>query len=151
MEHLRRLQCWFKAVVCCPSGISHGIASPDARRHVEVSPNGLESVVRPSRSLSALARLNIYRQSYFLRLLECLRAEFPSLAAAMGAELFDALSAAYLEAYPSQSPSLSQLGARLPQFLRECHLQSGETGSPEPSWPEFLSDLAGLERVTAEV
>src|SRR6185437_1399595 len=46
------------------------------------------SVVAGSGALSPRARLAIYAKSYVLRLAECLRAEFPVLAAMIGDEVW---------------------------------------------------------------
>ena len=59
---------------------------------------------------SSVDRLAIYRGPITPRLLECLQAEFPVLATALGEELFNEFAFAYLQAYPSRSYTLDHLG-----------------------------------------
>ena len=64
-------------------------------------------------------RLAIYGSAYYLRLLECMREEFPATAHALGEETFDGFAAAYLQQYPSRSYTLCQLGTHFARFLVE--------------------------------
>jgi hypothetical protein len=87
--------------------------------------------------LDALGRLNIYNNMYFFRLLEdVLQADYPTVAAWLGAERFGALVADYLQACPSTQPSVRYASQRLPTFLK-----TWET----PSTPSWLPALAALE------
>ncbi|MCC7420020.1 MAG: putative DNA-binding domain-containing protein [Planctomycetaceae bacterium] len=143
---LDRVQRWFQAVITHPLGVAAGSQSEGARAHLK---DPLESVVSRSQRLSAADRLNVYANAYYARLLECLQSDYPALRRALGDEIFNQFVLEYLQSYPSQSYTLSELGARFPQFLAETQ-PSEEPGSP-PSWPEFLIDLARLERAYAEV
>ncbi len=62
-------------------------------------------------------RLDVYRNAYYIRLQEALAHNFPALLADMGEAAFGQAMAAYLKACPSTSPSLRQLGERLPGYL----------------------------------
>jgi hypothetical protein len=148
---LDELQRWMQGVITHPGGVAAGIESDDARRQIAVVPEQAERVVMRSKALTAIERLQIYHHAYFARLLDCLREEYSVLAAALGAELFDAFAVAYLEAHPSQSYTLGKLGTRFPEFLERTRPR--ETGSPSDpaTWPEFMIDLARLERVVNEV
>lgn len=143
---LDRVQRWFQAVITHPLGVAAGSNSGNARTHLEAP---LESVVSRSQRLSAADRLNIYANAYYMRLLECLQSDYPALRKALGDDIFNQFVIEYLQAYPSQSYTLSELGARFPKFLEETQPPL-EPGNP-PSWPEFLIDLARLERAYAEV
>lgn len=145
---LRRLQQWMQTVVMHPDGIAQGIASSAARQQIDIAPEQIELVIQRSQALDSLARLQIYGNAYFARLLECLREEFPAVAHAVGGETFDAFAFGYLQEYPSRSYTLHELGARFPQYLAETRPQSE---SSEPGWPDFLIDLATLERIYSEV
>ena len=103
----------------------------------------IEDVITASRQQSSRERLDVYCNAYQLRLLECLRDEFATLGKFLGDDVFNALAAAYLQAHPSRSHTLSQLGANFPGFL------SNSAAAFEGS--QFLIDLATLERVYAEV
>ena len=76
---LEQIQRWMQAVIVHPLGVEQGIASSDARRHVDVDPVDLEQVVTRSKALSAVERLAIYGYAYYARLLECLKEEFPAV------------------------------------------------------------------------
>jgi hypothetical protein len=101
-------------------------------------------VVVGSGPLPPRARLDIYARSYVLRLAECLRAEFPVLAAMIGDEVFNLFAGAYLGARPSRSPTLYDLGAGFADYLAATR-PPGE-GSALAALP---ADLARLERAIA--
>jgi hypothetical protein len=160
---LGQIQRWMQATIMNPVGVAEGIASPEARSHINVGPDEAEAVVSRSRALSALERLEIYSYAYYARLLECLREEFPVLKHALGEEVFDAFAVGYLEKYPSRSYTLFQLGVNFPGFLAETRpptpLPPEERGRDEggegeglpADWPDFLIDLATLELTFNEV
>ncbi len=134
-----------------PVGIAEGIASEEARRHIDVGPGEAEMVVTRSRALTAVERLAIYGYAYYARLLECLREEFPVLEHALAQEVFDAFAVGYLQAYPSRSYTLFQLGANFPRYLAETRPEDGGSEELPPDWPDFLIDLATLELTFNEV
>jgi hypothetical protein len=146
---LDELQHWMQAVVTHPQGVLPGIESANACGQIALVPAQAERVVTRSRALTAIERLEIYNHAYFGRLLECLREEYSVLAAALGRELFDAFAVAYLESHPSQSYTLGRLGAKFPDFLAET--RPADAGREPANWPEFMIDLARLERVVNEV
>ncbi|HEU4431681.1 MAG TPA: DNA-binding domain-containing protein [Myxococcota bacterium] len=88
----------------------------------------------------ARERLGIYRHAFLARLVEVLADDYPALKRALGDAGFDALSAAYVHALPSRSPSLRDLGARLPSFIAE-HAAGREWAASAP----WAADLARLE------
>jgi hypothetical protein len=139
-----------QSVIMHPGGVVAGIQSENAKAAIDVSPAGVETVVRPSNSQTSIERLQIYAAAYHARLLECLRLEFPAVAHAAGQEAFDAFALGYLQAYPSHSYTLAKLGERFPKYLAETR-PSDARSDKGPSWPDFLIDLALLERAYAEV
>lgn len=138
-----------QSVLMHPGGAEVGIDGSPAKQHLAIAASDLESVVTRSRQMSALDRLEIYARAYYARLLECLRSEFPVLAKAMGEDCFDDFAIDYLQRYPSQSYTLSELGARFAKFLEETR-PPAEDGDPI-DWPELLIDLARLEWTFNEV
>jgi hypothetical protein len=160
---LDELQRWLQAVVTHPGGVTAGIEAAEARDQIAIAPRQVERVVTRSQALTAIERLEIYNRAYFARLLECLREEYSVLAAALGSELFDSFAIGYLEAHPSQSYTLSRLGEKFPEFLAQTRPTVGGTlvtpsasravaNSDETAdWPEFMIDLARLERTINEV
>jgi hypothetical protein len=133
MSDLKDLQCWLQGVIMHPDGP----LSDEA---------GIARLLTPSKQLTAAERLAVYNNAYHVRLLECLREEFPVLRQALGDEAFDAFAYGYLRACPSRSYTLTQLGARFPSFLAEtCPADA------PPEWSAFLIDLALLEWTFSEV
>jgi hypothetical protein len=147
---LDRIQRWMQAVITHPTGAEGGVASPEARGHIDLAAGEVERVVTRSRALTSLQRLEIYAGAYYARLLECLRDEFPVLARLIGQDVFDAFAFGYLQAYPSRSYTLNRLGANLPRYLAETRL-TGDGPDERESWPDLLIDLATLEWTIGEV
>jgi hypothetical protein len=138
------VQRWMQTVITHPGGVLAGTGSAEARQEIAVAPEEIEAVITRSRALSAVDRLEIYARAYYARLLECLRAEFPVLARALGEDLFDEFALGYLERSPSRSYTLNRLGADFPRYL-------DETRPPDGGWAEVVVDLATLEWAIAEV
>lgn len=153
VAELAAMQCWFQAVISEPGGVSAGLRSAGARAVFDVGAETLNQWVLPSRRLSSQQRLEIYANAYFARLLECLRAEFPLLAAAAGREAFDGLALGYLLAHPSRSYSLNRLGASLAEYLSCARPPRDDDAScpSAPDWADLLVDLAQLEWAVNEV
>lgn len=149
-RQLAQIQRWMQAVITHPDGVVAGIDSDGARREVDVSADRVAQVVEPSKRCTSIERLEIYANAYYARLLECLRDEFPALLHAAGDEVFDGLAFGYLQSYPSTSYTLGELSRRFAAYLEETRPRDGEDGEG-PSWPDFMIDLARLERTYSEV
>lgn len=147
-QQLDKIQAWMQSVITHPEGVVAGIQADGSRRHLDVAPAKLDSVILPSQAVSSLDRLAIYARAYYARLLECLQAQFPVLAAALGAELFDEFAFAYLQQHPSRSYTLDNLGRQFAAWLTETR---HEAGGDDNAWLDFLADLARLEWNIAEV
>ena len=145
---LDRIQAWFQSVIMHSGGVEPGMRTDAARACIDIGPAEIEAVVLPSRHQTSVERLEIYARAYFARLLECMRAEYPVMVAALGEELFDQFAIAYLEEHPSRSYTLDHLGARFPEFLAETRPGDAQGDN---SWLDFLVDLARLEWSIAEV
>jgi hypothetical protein len=121
---LRTQQEWFAAIVSTPESEAPPVDELSAAR-----------LITPSRTLSSLARIEIYRRGYHARLIECLADDYPVLQHALGEEAFEALCRAYIARYPSTGPSLNYFGRHMAELCR---------ATPE-SAPGFAADLATLE------
>ena len=140
-----------QAVITNPAGLQAGLDSEAARRYIGISGNDLEQVVTRSNSLNAAGRLAIYSHAYFSRLQECLRAEFPVLLHALDEQLFNFFTFEYLNHYPSRSYTLNQLGENFPRYLAETRPDSDAPPDERESWPDFIINLATLERAFSRV
>ena len=135
-----------KTVVIERGGLSEKLDAA-ARQH------GLraEDVVAERRGLSARERLNVYTSGYVLRLLECMRADFPVLRGFVGDSVFDAFAKAYIITRPPSSPSLYDLGADFPKFLEETKPVPERFDEETGAMLDLPPELARLERARAEV
>lgn len=67
----------------------------------------------------APARLHIYSNAYRARLGEALKENYPVLARVLGDDGFADLTAAFLHAYPSRTPSIRWFGEELARFAEQ--------------------------------
>jgi hypothetical protein len=148
---LQRIQHWMQAVIMHPEGVAAGIESPATRQVIDVAVDQIEDVIRRSSSQTSIERLNVYANAYFARLLEVLSSEFPALVNALGEELFQEFAFGYLQQYPSQTYTLSDLSAKFPEYLAKTRPAARDSADAEPDWADFLVDLATLERTYSEV
>lgn len=140
---LPELQSWFLTVMTAPGGADAGLAL--ARQRFAGTP-GFDALLRPEPG--ARNGLHIYADGYVLRLLECLRADFPVLRKVMGAELFDFFAKTYIWRYPPRAPSLYELGAGFADFIGRS--QPAGTDPASEALMQLPVDLARLERACAE-
>lgn len=110
-----------------------------------------EDVVAEKRGLSAWERLAVYTGGYVLRLLECMRADFPVLHSFVGDSVFDAFAKAYVITIPPASHSLYDLGADFPRFLEETKPKDVALDAGIRDMIDLPPELARLERAQAEV
>jgi hypothetical protein len=140
------LQHWMKTVVTERGGLGEKLEAA-ARRH------GLraEEVVAETRGLGARERLGVYTGGYVLRLLDCMRADFPALRGFVGDPVFDAFAKAYVITRPPGSPSLYDLGAGFPSFLEETKPTGEGMDADLRAMLDLPPELARLERARSEV
>jgi hypothetical protein len=133
---LERVQRWLQAVIVHPGSVEDALAA------AEVPAGALEDVVRPSWSLSAAERVDVYHGMYLLRMVEALGHDYPAVRHFLGEEAFADLVRDYVQRYPSRSYTLNRLGDHLPRFLLD-----------EPARRDggFLHDLARAELAVTEV
>ena len=75
--------------------------------------------IKPNEALTSLERLEIYNRQYWFRLYSSFEDDFPGLMAVLGRRQFERVMRAYLDARPSMSYTLRDLGSRLHSFLVE--------------------------------
>jgi hypothetical protein len=139
-----------QAVITNAGGIRAGVASAEARQQIDVGFDELESVVARSGALTSAARLMIYSRAYHTRLLEAFHAEFPCLLQALGEDLFNHFVIEYLHHHPPHSYTLHRLAERFPAFLSATRPDAEAPPDERESWPDFIVDLATLERTFIE-
>lgn len=102
----------------------------------------IEQLTLGSGRLPARDRLAVYADAYRLRLLEVLAEDFPGLKGMVGDEAFETLGKAYIDAHPSDHPSVRWFGRRLVSFLRDA--------GPYREQP-VLAEMAEFEWAQGEV
>ncbi|HET9930506.1 MAG TPA: DNA-binding domain-containing protein [Polyangiaceae bacterium] len=126
---LESLQSCFFAASTHPESVEAGLA--------EVASLAVEDLVRAGPRMSARACLEVYRESYASRLVECLADDYPAVQFHLGAAQFEVLAASYVVAHPSRSPSLNYFGREFAAFCRA----RGDV---------FVAELAELEWAMVE-
>jgi hypothetical protein len=138
---LSELQAWFMTAILAPGGVRHGLALASAR-------HGLAEHEVLRTGPGSGSRLHVYADGYVLRLLECMRADYPVLCKVLGRELFDFFARAYVWRHPSRSPTLYDLGAGFADFLARS--QPAGASAADALRFAFPAELARLERALAE-
>ncbi len=128
---LAALQHWMQNAVLHTAPMGKG----EVEQHFVASPR-----------LDAGERLAIYQRSYLLRLLSCLREQFPALCHALGEALFDGFAREYLQALPSESYTLCDLGRRFPGYLEAARPDREAPPGEREVWIDFMVDLGTFER-----
>jgi hypothetical protein len=77
------------------------------------------SFIKPNDRLSSFERLEIYNRQYWFRLFSSFEEDFPGLKSIVGTRRFERLMRAYLEAHPSRSFTLRNLGSSLVAWLEK--------------------------------
>ncbi|MDO9160805.1 MAG: DNA-binding domain-containing protein [Methylococcaceae bacterium] len=86
---------------------------------------------------SSAERFTVYTEAYRLRLIEALSADYPGLKSLLGAEDFDAMGRAYIDASPSDQFSIRWFGRHLPVFLTETMPYAEQPGIAELAFFEW--------------
>jgi len=81
------------------------------------SARAVAKLVKPSRTLQPLERVEIYNRMYWFRLLDSMAQDFPGLRALLGEKKFWPLVESYIAACPSRSFTLRDLGSRLERYI----------------------------------
>jgi hypothetical protein len=135
--HLEQLEGLLYRLITAVSGVGEGLASER-----KLPAGGLGAIVLGDDRLSAEARVDIYANMYFYRLLDILKEDFPATHKVLGDDNFHNLATGYLLEYPPTEPSVYHLGRHLADFLRDHPMRENAP---------FIADLAALERATVEV
>ncbi len=131
------LQRWFQRMVM----------DPGRERGAVISRSGaVELLLQPSRELTARERLAVYADSYFLRLRDVMKVDFPGVLHALGERAFAGVVREYVTVHPSTSFTLNDLGARFPRFI-----EKEATANEVARRRLFLAELATLERAVEDV
>ncbi|MCC3256506.1 DNA-binding domain-containing protein [Xanthomonas campestris] len=137
---LGEVQRWMLMATTHPAGLREGLSDAHARQGLDI-----HTLLATPAGVDPHARLAIYANGYWLRLIECLQSDYPALSRLLGPELFAFFARAYLSKHPSRSPTLHALGARFPHFLR-----TSQRSRPGQQRQRFPLELAWIERALSE-
>ena len=115
---LEQIQRWMQACIEHQGTCDEALAAEPANSAIPA--DQARTMVLPSKTLSALERLDIYRDMYLLRMEEALGADYPALKRFLGDDDFLKLVARYVKVYPSRSYTLNRLGDHFPEFIGAC-------------------------------
>jgi len=117
-QSLKNMQEWFANIITRPID--------DNSQMNPISPSGIPMTIEASQyimsspTLNPDQRIQLYNQQYWWRLLSTLHENFPLTTRLLGYRGFnDTIAVPFLEKYPPDNWSLSLLGAKLPQWVRE--------------------------------
>ena len=108
----------------------------------------LEDYLVSDSGISVKRRLEIYQKGYYLRLLECMKSEYPLMRQVFSDSWFESMALRFLESTPSTSTNLNDLSASFPAFLqrdrpdRDLHIKDNTF--------ELIVALALFERAKIE-
>jgi hypothetical protein len=75
--------------------------------------------IKPNDRLTSLERIEIYNKQYWFRLIDSFYDDFPGLRAILGRLKFNKLAVQYLDAHPSTSFTMRNLGRYLADFINK--------------------------------
>jgi len=104
-------------------------------------PQMLDAIIATP-AVDATQRLGVYVHGYRARLLEMLGNDFPGLRALAGAEAFECMGLAYINATPSSHANIRWYGDRLAQFARTTVPWSDRPALTEMATFEWAIGLA---------
>jgi hypothetical protein len=106
------------------------------QHHVLTGDRQASALFQGTRTASRSARLEVYREAYYLRFAEALAANYPALQRLLGEPQFAVLVRGYVDAHPSRHYSVRWFGHRLAAWLRRTAPYACQPG---------LADLARWE------
>ncbi|MFP8965942.1 putative DNA-binding domain-containing protein [Pokkaliibacter sp. CJK22405] len=108
-----------------------------------------QRMIESTEQFDASARLGIYQDGYRLRLLECLKAEFPVLHRHFGERIFRLFALGFLARFPSRHYSLHELGEGFAQYLADTRPACSALPPAEQIRLSIPEEIARLERAQA--
>jgi hypothetical protein len=112
---LDELQAWFGSAIATP------LPDAYAGNPLQASAPGLapeaEARLRGPGGFGGFARLGVYNEQYWFRLVSVMQADYACAIHLMGLREFNAWAVRYLRAHPPASPFLAELDLRFPAFL----------------------------------
>ncbi|MDB5051825.1 MAG: hypothetical protein JWO30_4896 [Fibrobacteres bacterium] len=115
--NLGELQSWFGRQISRPLPDEYD-GNPLAESAPGLEPEA-DDLVRGKGGLAGFARVGIYNQQYWFRLISVMQSDYTCAIHLMGLHVFNDWAVRYLEAHPPSSPFLAELDAAFPAFLEK--------------------------------
>jgi hypothetical protein len=118
---LHELQSWMKWILTDPRGVKEALANPypadgaDLERYTSPAKT-IYPWITDAAPIDRIARLDIYAEGYFSRILASLQSDFPITARVVGDISFQKLIADYLKVHFSRSANIGEIGQHLSRF-----------------------------------
>lgn len=135
---LDTLQRWMQSVIEHEGNDAEAWRSDAAQKEIPYEEAYLN--VLPSKSLSPVERIAIYRRMFVLRMVDSMAIDYPGVRHFFGEEKFKNVVMEYVGAYPSRSYTLNHLGKNFPRFIKASAYGQ----------KDFLHDLSRLELALTE-
>lgn len=142
-EGLAGLETWMLRVVTHPDGVDAGFEAAQREGLLPPGTTALSDLVPPNDRLGAAEQLHVYAFAYFDRLIDVLRAEYPTVEFLLGDDRFWALAKDFITEQPSRTYTLNRVGIPFAGWLAA---RAGD----DPRLA-FAVDLACVERAMDEV
>ncbi len=119
---LLELQLWMKWIVTDPRGVTEALLDPFPAKRIN-----LERYTSPPKTvlpwiveippIDKTARLDIYAEAYFARVLESMKSDFQITARILNETSFQKLASDYLKQYPSKTANIGEVGRYFSKFV----------------------------------
>ena len=96
-------------------------------------------------------RVHIYSNGYYQRLIECIKADLPTIYHFLGEELFNHFALHYINNYPSKSYSLVDLTSSFSEFLKLTQPNYNTLSEEDKIQYELPIELLKLEQLRNQV
>ncbi|MBI4853182.1 MAG: putative DNA-binding domain-containing protein [Acidobacteria bacterium] len=137
---LERFQRWMSAAIMYKGTDNQALKSTEVEKELPWA-EALK-FIKPSKTLTQIERIGLYRSMYILRLVDVLKIDFPSIAAYLGDDDYYDFVERYLQVYPSRSYNLNNLSYDVPDFIKTA---------PKIKNRAFLYELASLELMLSHI
>lgn len=141
---LSQTQNWMKTVLTVRGSLQEKLQAATVRDGLQI-----DDMVQATDRMPMHRRLDIYAAGYVMRLVECLKSEYPILCAYMGDEFFETFAKAYIVAVPSKNWSLYYLGQGFAGFLEQTRPR-GANAPDQAAFYAIPAQIARFERAKAE-
>lgn len=112
------------------------------QRYLQEDRAGIENYIATTETDFANERLFIYKDAYYIRLIDALEKNYPGVLALLGPCAFDKMASLYINERPSRHFSINEFGKSIPEFLSETEPYKNRGELAEMAQFELALDTA---------